>query len=87
MKTEISIIIEAELNSHLYPNESSTDFIQRVCQIYLCQLRQQKGFTTPDLLKEVMEEVEIEAMDIFRMKTYGHYNLASYRLLRNNDQF
>lgn len=86
MKTEIAKIIEAELNSHLFPNESNSDFIQRVCRIYMTTVHLQKGYTTQALLKDVMEEIEFEAMEIFRIKTYGHYNLASYRRSRNQSR-
>jgi len=84
MKTEIAKIIDAELNSLTSWNETNTDFIRRVCQIYMDMVHTKKGYTTPSLLKEVLEEVEIEAVEIFRVKTYGHYNLASYRRSRAN---
>lgn len=79
MKTELIQIIESELNSNLFPNESNGEFIQRIVHIYLTLVRHQKGYTTLCLLKDVVEEIEFEAMEIFRVKTYGHFNIASYR--------
>ena len=83
MKTELAKIIDAELNSYTYPNESNSDFIKRVCKIYLTFIQQQKRYTAQALLEGVVEEIEFEAIEIFRVKTYGHYNLASYRRSRN----
>ncbi|MFZ3229782.1 MAG: hypothetical protein WA160_06230 [Pseudobdellovibrio sp.] len=80
MKTEIVKIIDAELKSHLCSKETDEEFIDRVCRIYLTLVYGQKGFATSEFFPEVLEEVEFEATEVFRIKIYGHFNLASYRL-------
>lgn len=83
MKTELAKIIEAELNSPQFLNETNNEFVERVCLIYMNTMQRQKGYITPCLLNDVFEEIKFEAIEVFRIKTYGHYSLASYRRSRN----
>lgn len=79
MKTNIAELIDEELLSDLYLNETNEQFIARICDLCLDEIEQNKGFAPSGFGKDVVEEIELEVTEIFRMKTYGYYNLLDYR--------
>lgn len=79
MKSWIADIVEEELLSQLYIHETNADFIERVCGICLTEIENAKGYSPAGFGADVMSEVEHQVTEVFRIKTYGHYDLRAYR--------
>ena len=79
MKSQIAKIIEDELFADSPQEETSYEFIDRVCYLYLTKIESEKVYSIPQLAESVIEEIQEEALSVFRTKTYGYYNLAHYR--------
>lgn len=78
-KSYIAELIDEEISSHLYLNETNEEFIDRICQLYLDEIESRKGFSPRGYGVDVIQEIELEVTEVFRMKTYGYYNLQDYR--------
>lgn len=77
--TEILIkIVETQLKETSNMREKTPDFIRKVVHLYTLQLTQ-KGSIPLDFLDEVLTEIETEAIEIYRKKTYGFMTLEDYR--------
>jgi hypothetical protein len=79
MKTWIADLIDEELLSPIISHETNAEFIERVCGLCLDEIESKKGFSPLGFGDAVIEEIEAEVTEIFRIKTYGFYNLAMYR--------
>ncbi len=79
MKSWIAEIIDEELLSHLYLHETNAEFIERICSLCLDEIESRKGFSPKGFGDDVIAEIEDQVVEIFRVKTYGHYNLQSFR--------
>jgi len=79
MKTWIAEIVDEELFSQLYLNETDTAFIERVCGICLTEIESAKGYTPAGFGADVISEIERQVVEVFRIRTYGHFNLQAYR--------
>lgn len=77
--TEILIrIVESQLQETSNLKEKTPDFIRKVVHLYTVQLT--KGGTIPlSFLDEVLTDIEEEAIEIYRKKTYGFLTLEEYR--------
>ncbi|MES2801814.1 MAG: hypothetical protein V4654_04935 [Bdellovibrionota bacterium] len=80
MKKMILQIIEEEIKSTHNISETADQFIERVTQLFVEEFQHLKMYAPLGLDVEVIEEVQQEALDLYRIKTYGHYSLQSYRL-------
>lgn len=80
-------IIEEEIKATHNLSETADQFVERVTQLFVEEFQHLKMYAPLGLDVEVIEEVQQEALDLYRIKTYGHYSLQSYRLslLQNND--
>lgn len=79
MKSWIADIVEEELLSQMYSRETNTEFIERVCGICITEIENAKGYSPAGFGADVLSEVEHQVTEVFRVKTYGHYNLQAYR--------
>ncbi|MBC7420155.1 MAG: hypothetical protein H7328_05455 [Bdellovibrio sp.] len=79
MKTWIANLIDEELLSATISHETNAEFIDRLCGLCLDEIEAQKGFSPFGFGESVIEEITAEVTEIFRMKTYGFYNLSMYR--------
>lgn len=79
IKSCVVELIDEEILSPLYPNETNEEFIERICELCLDEIEAKKGFAPMGFGTDVVGEIELEATEVFRAKTYGHYNLAAYR--------
>lgn len=79
MKSWIADLVDEELLSHLYLNESNKEFIERVCSICLDEIENNKGYAPTGFGDDVIDEIEQEVTEVFKIKTYGFYNLQAYR--------
>lgn len=80
MKYLIAHLIDEEIMSTTNLGESNQDFIDRICDLILQEIAEMKAYAPAGFGYEVVDEIEQEVTEIFRKKTYGHYNLTSYRL-------
>lgn len=71
-------IVETQLQETKYMREKTSDFINRVVQLYTLQLMGQ-GNIPMDYMEEVLADVEAEAIEMYRKKTYGFLTLEEYR--------
>jgi hypothetical protein len=79
MKTLISTIIDEELLPVHINSETNFEFIQRICTLCLDEIESQKGYSPQGFGDDVINEIELAVTEVFKMKTYGFYNLSSYR--------
>lgn len=79
MKSLIVDIIEEELLPANIVQESNIEFIQRVCALCLDELEIKKAFSPIGFGEDVVNEIELAVTEVFKMKTYGFYNLNTYR--------
>ncbi len=79
IKSCVVELIDEEILSHLYPHETNEQFIERICELCLDEIEAKKGFSPMGFGIDVVDEIELEATEVFQAKTYGHYNLAEYR--------
>ena len=87
MKKMILQIIEEEIKSTHNLSETADQFVERVTQLFVDEFQHLKMYAPLGLDVEVIEEVQQEVLDLYRIKTYGHYSLQAYRvaLLQKND--
>jgi len=87
MKKMILQIIEEEIKSTHNISETADQFVERVTQLFVEEFQHLKMYAPLGLDVEVIEEVQQEVLDLYRIKTYGHYSLQSYRiaLLQKNN--
>ena len=76
----IQQIIEEEIKSTHKLSETADQFIERVTQLFVEEFHHLKKYAPLGLYVEVIEEVQQEVLNMYRIKTYGHYSLQSYRL-------
>lgn len=79
MKSCIAELIDEEILSHLHQHETNAQFIERICQLCLDEIESSKGFSPRGFGADVIDEIELEVTEVFRMKTYGYFNLQDYR--------
>ena len=84
MKTQIAKIMDVELYSPRLHDETSQELIQRVCFLYVIELEKNKGFSVKQFESEILEEIEDEVTEVYRIKTYGFHSLAHFRQIRLN---
>ncbi len=82
MKSWIADIVDEELLSHLYLRETNSEFIERVCSICLDEIECRRGYSPTGYGADVIEEIENQVTEIFRVKIYGHFNIQEYRKLQ-----
>ena len=77
--TEILIkIVETQLQETSNMKEKTPDFIRKVVHLYTLQLM--KDSIIPlGFLDDVLTDIETEAIEIYRKKTYGYMTLEEYR--------
>ena len=79
MKEQIAKIMDEELFAEDPTCETSAEFIDRICHLYLNELEKQNGFAIPYFAESVIEEIQDEAICVFRAKIYGHYSIMHFR--------
>lgn len=79
MKTWIANLMDEELMSQAMLHETNEEFIQRICSLCLDEIESRKGYSPVGFGVDVILEIEQEVAEIFRIKTYGYYNLVDYK--------
>ncbi|AFY00666.1 putative DNA-dependent DNA polymerase [Bdellovibrio bacteriovorus str. Tiberius] len=71
-------IVETQLQETQNMREKTPDFIRKVVHLYTLQLM--KTGTIPlEFMEDVLTDIEAEAIEIYRKKTYGFLTLEEYR--------
>lgn len=79
MNTDTLIkIVEVQLKETSNMKEKTPDFIRKVVHLYSIQLMQH-GNIPLDFVDDVLTDIESEAVEIYRKKTYGFLTLEDYR--------
>lgn len=79
MKTDILLkIVETQLKQTTNPKEKTSDFINKVVNLYTLQLMR-LGNIPLDFMEDVITDIEAETIEIYRKKTYGFLTLEEYR--------
>ncbi len=79
MKTDLLIqLVETQLKETTNMREKSQDLIRKVVHLYTLQLMK-AGNIPQNFLEDVMDDIESEAIEIYRKKTYGFLTLEEYR--------
>lgn len=79
MNTDILVkIVETQLRETSNMRETVPDFIRKVVHIYTLQLLN-SGSVPMHFMEEVIAEIEADAIEIYRKKTYGFLTLEEYR--------
>jgi hypothetical protein len=79
MKTWIADLVDEELLSQMYLHETNSEFIARICTLFLDEIDTRKGYSPAGYGEDVFEEIENQVTEVFRIKIYGFYNLQEYR--------
>lgn len=79
MKSEIAKIMEEELFADDALQETTCEFIDRICYLYITKIENENMFSAPQFAESVIEEIQDETISVFRAKIYGYYNLTHYR--------
>ena len=71
-------IVETQLQETSNMKENSSDFIRKVVHLYTLRLFQ-AGTIPMDFVQDILEDIETDAIEIFRKKTYGYLTLEEYQ--------
>lgn len=80
-KDQLFTLLYEALHDESTPHEDGGELVHRVVQTYISDLIQ-SGFVPSFALSEVIEDIEIEAVNMYRKLTYGHFDLKEFRLKR-----
>lgn len=72
------LIFEQHLMNALIEEETTEDFVARVVGDYLARIGQM-GSIPRTFVESVETDLKIEVLEMLRKRTYGHYNLDSFR--------
>ncbi len=71
-------IFDQQLQNSLLGEDTEGMLVSRVVENYITALKTQ-GFIPPKFLKMLEDDLKEEVLEMYRKKTYGHLELASYR--------
>jgi len=80
MKTTIIHIIEEEIKATHNLFETADQFIERVTKMFLEEVQHMKMYAPLGFGVDLIEEVQQEVLEVYRIKTYGYMSLQQYRL-------
>ncbi len=79
MKLLIAQIIEEEIQNSLFPAETAVEFIERVHRQLMEEFNHLQNYAPLEISGEIKEEIISAVTEVYRMKTYGFYDLPSYK--------
>ncbi len=71
-------IFEQHLMNALIEEETTEDFVTRVARDYLGRIGQ-RGSIPTSFVESIETDLKDEVLEMLRKRTYGHFNLDSYR--------
>lgn len=79
MRHLISQLMDEEFLNSLYKAETGSEFIQRIHDQLMDEMKHLQSYAPMAFTSEIKEEIIKEVTDIYRVKTYGFYNLQDYK--------
>ncbi len=83
MNSFISNLLDEEIYSTHFLFETTQEFIERMTNIVMQEYKIYRHYVgnpeQMDLAEELRLEISMEVLRLFRIKTYGHYDLQSFR--------
>lgn len=79
MKSTIAHLIDEEILNSKFPNETETEFIFRIFAQITEELSYIQKFTNSRYFDEICDEIEDQILEVYRIKTYGHRCLKTYK--------
>ncbi len=79
MRDPLYYIFEKHLMTALVEDETIEEFLACVVTAYVGHLRTNGTVIPASHLETLETDIREEVLEMFRKKTYGHYNLSSYR--------
>lgn len=83
MNSFISNLIDEELYSTYFLFESTQEFIERLTNIVMQEFKIHHTYVNTveqvNLAEELRLEISLDVLRYLRIKTYGHYDLQSFR--------
>ncbi len=80
-RDQLFYLLSEALKDESNPHEDGGELVHRVVQTYIKDIIQ-SGYVPTFAMGEVIEDLEIEAVGMYRKLTYGHYDLKEFRLKR-----
>lgn len=80
-KDPLYLIFEKHLHSGEYDRRPEADLIDAITHEYVLFLATQ-GLAPHTQASSLREDIALEVRDMLKMKTYGHFNVRHYNLLR-----
>ena len=79
MKSMIANLIDEEIFNSNYITESDADFMQRICNHIFEEMSYLQKLAPSEHNQEILEEIEDQVLEVYKIKTYGYLNLQHYR--------
>lgn len=79
MRDPLYVIFEKHLMTALVEDETIEEFLACVVMTYMGHLRSNGTVIPASHVSMIETDLREEVLEMVRKKTYGHYNLASYR--------
>jgi hypothetical protein len=79
MRDPLYFIFEKHLMTALVEDETLDEFLASVVIAYMGHLRTNGTVIPPSHAALLETDIREEVLEMYRKKTYGHYNLAAYR--------
>lgn len=83
MNSFISNLIDEELYSTHFLFETTQEFIERLTNVVMVEFKVYRKYVNSteqiNLAEELRLEISLEVLRLLRIKTYGYYDLQSFR--------
>ena len=80
-KDPLYLIFEKHLHSGEFDRRPEIDLIEAITQEYVLFLTTQ-GLAPHTQQSTLRDDIALEVRDMLKMKTYGHFNLRHYNMMR-----
>jgi hypothetical protein len=79
MRNLISQLMDEELLNSLHISETTSEFIERIYHLLMEEILFLKKVSASSFTQDIREEILKEVTEVYRMKTYGYYNLTCFK--------
>ena len=79
MRHLISQLMDEEMLNSLFKTETTAEFIERIHMHLMDEMNHLHQYAPLVFTEEIKEEIIKEVTEIYRIKTYGYYNIQDYK--------
>lgn len=79
MRHLISQLMDEELLNSLYLSETASEFIERIHVLLMDEFNHLQNYAPLEISHEIKNEIINEVTEVYRIKTYGFYNLTNFK--------